>query len=243
MSVLVTEEISKNFSGLQALSKVSLELPRGKILGLIGPNGSGKTTLLNIITGVLHPDHGRISIDNVNITGWETDKIARLGIVRTFQVARTFSDLSVRENVEVAVMKRPGETQQIDMQVEHFLERLDLSEWSTTRASSLPYGVQRRLEIARALGARPRFLLLDEPAAGLNEEEVDELLSMIRGIRDDAEFECGILLIDHDLRMIMRCCDTIQVLNEGRTIAKGTPEEVRHEPAVIESYIGKEDEN
>lgn len=239
MSILRVENITKTFGGLRALSEVSLQVPRQVILGLIGPNGSGKTTLLNVITGVLRPDQGRVFVGDVEVTGWEPDRIASLGVGRTFQTARTFAALSVQENIEAAVMTAPNRQRPVDEQVGHLLERLNLSQWAATRASVLPYGVQRRLEMARALGIRPQFLLLDEPAAGLNDEESDDLLSVIMGIRSDPEFGCGILVIDHDLRLIMRLCDSIHVLNEGRTIAEGTPKEIRHNPAVIESYLGQ----
>ena len=237
MSVtLHVERVSKSFAGLQALQGVSLELSEHTILGLIGPNGSGKTTLLNIISGVLRPDHGQVLIGDVDVSGWRPDHIARLGVGRTFQTARLFGSLSVVENVELGVMMTSGED--VDVQVMQLLKRLGLAPWASSEASTLPYGVQRRLEIARALGTRPRFLLLDEPAAGLNEEESEELLHVIRNLRDDPEFGCGVLIVDHDLRLIMRLCDRIHVLNEGKSIAEGAPEEVRHDQGVIEAYLG-----
>lgn len=242
MGVLRAENVSKSFAGLRALADVSLEVPTQTILGLIGPNGSGKTTLLNVLTGFLSPDQGRVFLDDMEITGRETDVIARLGVARTFQTARTFKALSVVENIEAAVVTAGTPGREIDARVTHLLHRLGLISWSAFNASVLPYGVQRRMEIARALGTNPRFLLLDEPAAGLNDEESNELLGVIRGIREDADFGCGILIIDHDLHLIMRLCDRIHVLNEGSTIAEGTPAEVRHNPHVIESYLGKSEE-
>ncbi|MCB0213457.1 MAG: ABC transporter ATP-binding protein [Anaerolineae bacterium] len=232
--------ISKSFSGLQALSKVSLTVPTGIIWGLIGPNGSGKTTLLNVISGVLPPDNGEVWLNNTNITALASDRIARLGIARTFQTIRLFKRLTVSENVEAGVMavERGG----IDQRVAGLLERFGLTEWASTPAGALPYGIQRRLEIARALGTRPKILLLDEPAAGLNESESEALLNVIQGVRSDSEYGCGMLVIDHDLRLIMRLCDQIHVLNEGRTIAAGTPQEVRNHPAVIEAYLGHQDQ-
>lgn len=238
MSVLRVEDISKTFAGLHALSDVSLELSDRTILGLIGPNGSGKTTLLNVITGVLSPDHGRVLVDDTDSTGWGPDRVAHLGIARTFQVARTFAGLSVQENIETAVTTAALPGLDVDQEVALLLERLGLMEWANSMASVLPYGIQRRLEIARALGIRPKFLLLDEPAAGLNDEESDKLLTVITDIRSDPDFGCAILIIDHDLRLIMRLCDSIHVLNEGKTIAEGTPKEIRSHPKVIESYLG-----
>ncbi|TET75525.1 MAG: ABC transporter ATP-binding protein [Dehalococcoidia bacterium] len=239
---LRTIETSKNFAGVQALSGIHLELSEGAILGLIGSNGSGKTTLLNIITGVLQPDSGQVFVGDTEITGWRTDRIAMLGVGRTFQIARLFGSLSVVENVELSVMSAPIK-EDIDTQVIHLLDRLNLNQWTSTQASILPYGVQRRLEIARALGIHPRYLLLDEPAAGLNEEEAYELLTIIHGIREDPEFGCGILIIDHNPRLIMLLCDRIHVLDEGKTIAEGTPMEIRRDPVVIKAYLGKQYES
>jgi len=237
VSVLRVVQISRSFSGLQALSGVSLEVSGMEILGLIGSNGSGKTTLVNVITGVLPPDSGRVYVGDVDATNMGPDQIARLGVGRTFQVARLFGSLTVVENVELGVMMaaRRG----IDSQVKWMLDRLGLTDWASARASTLPYGVKRRLEIARALGTRPRILLMDEPAAGLNDDESDELLDTIHKIRKDSEFACSMLIIDHDPRLIIRLCDRIHVLDQGRTIAEGTPKEIQQNTAVIESYLGK----
>ena len=241
MSGLRAINVSKSFSGLQALLKVSLTVPVGTIWGLIGPNGSGKTTLLNVISGVLPCDKGEIWLGDTNITGLRSDRIARLGIARTFQTIRLFTHLTVAENVEAGVMA--VETGGIDDRVTALLDRFGLTQWRSTQAGALPYGIQRRLEIARALGTRPKILLLDEPAAGLNETESEELLAMIHDVRDDAEYGCGMLIIDHDLRLIMRLCDQIHVLNEGRTIAEGAPQGVRQHPAVIEAYLGHQEQS
>ena len=234
---LRVENLSKRFSGLQALSNVSMQLAKGKIMGLIGPNGSGKTTLINTISGVLHPEEGIIAFGGTDITGWNPDRIARLGLARTFQTARLFSSLTVIENLEVGIMAASGSN--IDGQVDELLERFGLERWAMDRAGTLAYGLQRRLEIARAVGSKPEFLLLDEPAAGLNEEESEQLLQLIRGLRETTSLACGILIVEHDLAMIMRLCDRVHVLNEGQTLAEGPPEDVRNNPAVVEAYMGK----
>ncbi len=232
--LLEASGVSKSFSGLKALWRVSLELEQGTILGLIGPNGSGKTTLINVVSGVIQPDEGQVRVAGTRATGLPPERIAALGVGRTFQTARLFGSLSVLENLMVGVTARNG--RQVDRRAAGLLERFGLEEWAAVEAGTLPYGLQRRLEIARALGTDPRFLLLDEPAAGLNEEESEALLHMIRRLCE--EQGCGVLIVDHDLRLIMRLCDRIHVLNEGRTIAQGKPEEVRRDQGVIEAYLG-----
>jgi ABC-type branched-subunit amino acid transport system ATPase component len=235
--LLRTENLSKRFSGLQALNDVSIQLAKGEIVGLIGPNGSGKTTLINTISGVLHPEEGSIVFGDTDITGWDPDRIARLGMARTFQTARLFSSLTVIENLELGIMAASASN--IDGKVDELLDRFGLENWAPDRAGTLAYGLQRRLEIARAVGSKPDFLLLDEPAAGLNEEESEQLLQLIRGLREPASLGCGTLIVEHDLAMIMRLCDRVHVLNEGQTLAEGPPEDVRSNPAVVEAYMGK----
>ncbi len=236
-SILTVNKISKNFEGLRALSEISLKLAEGSILGLIGPNGSGKSTLINIISGVLKPSAGRVTIDKVDVTGRQPHAIARRGLARTFQTARLFSSLSVRENIQLSLMA--ASEKNIDSRAEELMQRFGLNRWAVAEASTLAYGIQRRLEIARAVGVKPKFLLLDEPAAGLNEDESELLLQTISQLPGESNLGCGILIVEHNLGMIMRLCDRVHVLNEGQTIAEGPPEEVRKDTAVIEAYLGR----
>jgi branched-chain amino acid transport system ATP-binding protein len=229
---LAVENVVKRFRGLRALDGVSLSVREGEIVGLIGPNGSGKTTLLNVASGVLDPTSGRVSVGGVDATGKKPHDVARLGVGRTFQQIRLFAEMTVEENVEVGAVARGAEREEVGA----LLERLKLTADSDRLATTLPYGQQRRVEIARALAGRPRFLLLDEPAAGMNEAESDALLETIRLVRDDEG--CAVLVVDHDLRLIMRLCERIHVLAEGRTICEGTAQEVRRDPVVIQAYLG-----
>jgi len=240
-SSLTVAKISKSFEGLQALSEISLELTQGRILGLIGPNGSGKSTLINIISGVLNPSAGRVTIGAIDVTGRPPHDIARRGLARTFQTARLFSSLSVRENIQFSLMA--AAEKHIDLRTDELLQRFGLLQWAAAEASTLAYGIQRRLEIARAVGVKPRFLLLDEPAAGLNEDESELLLQTIAQLPGESNLGCGILIVEHNLGMIMRLCDRVHVLNEGQTIAEGTPKEVRKDKAVIEAYLGRSEGN
>ncbi len=235
-SGLIVESVSKRFFELRALDGVSLGLDRGEILGLIGPNGSGKTTLINVITGIYPPATGRIRADKADITGWKPHRIARAGLARTFQRVRLFSGLSVLENVVVAGLSVGISRREAEAEAHALLGDFGMDRSAGAAANALPYGHERLVEIARALAMRPRFLLLDEPAAGLDEKESNELLKRLAPIPEKRGL--GILIVDHDMRLIMRLCHRLHVLNYGRTIGEGRPEEVRRIPEVIEAYLG-----
>jgi branched-chain amino acid transport system ATP-binding protein len=230
--VLELQQIKKDYRGVQALGGVDLTLSQGEILGLIGPNGSGKTTLMGIASGALRPSSGAVRVSDRDATGRPPEHFARMGVGRTFQQIRLFPDMTVHETVSVGAIARGRDTDGVDA----VLERFGLAGHADQLAATLPYGLQRRVEIARAMAGRPTFLLLDEPAAGMNEAESDDLLDVLRSCRDADG--CGMLVVDHDLRLIMRLCDRIVVLAQGELIAEGTPEEVRRDPAVVAAYLG-----
>ena len=233
--------VTKNFAGVEALRGVSLRLREGTVVGLIGPNGSGKTTFLNCVSGVFAPSSGEISLDGQPIGGRPAYELAGRGVVRTFQNVRLFGGLTALQNVQVsAVAAGKVKRNRSREYARSVLERLGIGDLEDRHAATLSYGDQRRLEIARALAASPRFLLLDEPAAGMNEAESDELRQAIEGIR--GERGCGVLVVDRDLRLIMRLCEHIYVLNEGVLISEGNPGTVRSDPAVLAAYIGEEEE-
>jgi branched-chain amino acid transport system ATP-binding protein len=235
-NVLTVQNITKEFVGLKALEDVSLTLRQGEILGLIGPNGSGKTTLINVVTGLLPLTSGDIFLNSHNLSKASPYKIARAGISRTFQTIRLFKELTVRENIEVAAMSVGFSRSKARQRAAQVVEEFGLGPWVYHMAGMLPYGRERRVEIARALAMKPKFLMLDEPAAGLNEEESDELLQILSDIPRTKEL--GMLIVEHDMRLIMRLCDRLHVLSYGKTIGEGTPQEVRQLPGVIEAYLG-----
>jgi branched-chain amino acid transport system ATP-binding protein len=230
------EKISVHFEGVKAVDGVDLILRRGEIFGLIGPNGAGKTTLVNALSGFQRPTAGRAFLGDQDVTGLAPNKLGQMGLTRTFQSVRLFGDLTAFENVEAGAVNVGISRQEARDLVWKLLARVQLTDKADQRAASLPYGDERKLGLIRALATNPSFLLLDEPAAGLNEEESDQLILAIAGIRDD--FGCGVLVIEHDMRLIMRLCERIQVLDYGKTISEGTPMEVRADPAVIEAYLG-----
>ena len=230
--------LSVHFDGLRAVDEVSIELHRGEILGLIGPNGAGKTTLVNALSGFQRPTAGNVLIDSKDISGWPAHRVARSGVARTFQSGLIFSRLTVAETVEVGVIGGSGGRRAAGALVEECLEVMGLDDRRDELANALTHGQERRLGIARALAMRPRFLLLDEPASGLDEQESTELVETIAGIA--ARSNAGILVIEHDMDVIMKLCQRIQVLDAGKTIAIGTPDALRSDPVGLEAYLGAE---
>jgi len=250
--ILETHGLTKTFRGLQALEDIDLRLNEGEILGVIGPNGAGKTTLFNCLTGYIVPTRGRIRFKGHDITGIRTAAVARMGIVRTFQNIRLFGAMTVLDNVRVAQQLRVpyglGETilatrsfqrkeEELTANALAHLDIFGLKDDAHQIATNLPYGAQRRLEIARALATGPQVLLLDEPAAGMNISETDTLHQMILRVRQ--QFGLSIILVEHDMRLVMSMCERIVVLNYGRVIAEGDPAAIRQNSAVVESYLGK----
>jgi branched-chain amino acid transport system ATP-binding protein len=228
--------VSVEFTGLRALDDVSLRVEPGEILGLIGPNGSGKTTLVNAITGQVPMVSGRIQVNGTDLTGLKPDEIALKGVARSFQIARLFNNLTVAENIGAAALAQRAHRREADRLVADLLQEFGLADQTDEMTAGLSYGDKRRVEIARALAANPRFLLLDEPAAGMNESESDALLALLAAL--PKERNLGLLIIDHDMPLIMRLCHRLHVLASGRTIAEGDVESVRANPAVIEAYLG-----
>lgn len=251
--LLKTENVSMVFGGLKAVSDFNIKLGAGELVGLIGPNGAGKTTAFNMLTGVYQPTTGSITFYGENIVGKKPYQVTKAGIARTFQNIRLFSELTVLENVKIAFQSRVKyglletvfrvgryfkEENAIEAEARRLLSIFHLEGLADETAKNLPYGAQRRLEIARALATKPKLLLLDEPAAGMNPQETQELMEMIRWIRK--EFGLTILLIEHDMALVMGICERIYVLEYGEIIAEGTPKEIRENPEVIRAYLGGE---
>jgi branched-chain amino acid transport system ATP-binding protein len=254
MGLLEVRGLTKNFGGLTAVAQLDFDLSEGEILGMIGPNGAGKTTVFNLITGIYPPTAGTIRFNGQNLVGLRPHHITELGIARTFQTIRLFPNLCVSENVMAglhcrtragvwaAIARSEGQRQEelrIQRETEQQLRFMGLLEYRDELARNLPYGSQRRLEIARALATQPRLLILDEPAAGLNEQESAELMGLIRQIRTS---DVTVLLIEHDMRVVMGISDRVVVLDNGQKIAEGTPGEIQSNPRVVEAYLGKEED-
>jgi branched-chain amino acid transport system ATP-binding protein len=229
--------VSRSFAGLHALRDITLELERGEIVGLIGPNGAGKSTLVNVLSGFDRPSSGTVQLEGRDITRWKPSRRGRAGLARTFQHSHAFRTLSVRENVEVAALGAGASSRAARAGADELLESLALASQADTSADALAQGDERRLGVARALATSPRFVLLDEPAAGLPEAEIPAFADAVRGLRDHRE--AGVLLIDHNMGLIMEVCDRIHVLDQGRTLAEGTPADIRANLDVAAAYLGE----
>lgn len=257
MKILETKNLSKNFGGLQAVSNVSISVNKGELIGLIGPNGAGKTTFFNLLTGVYEPSSGQIMLEDKgemrNIAGMKPFQVTKMGMARTFQNIRLFKDLSVLDNIKVAmnkdinygifsaVLRLPKfykEEISVNDRAMKLLEEVGLLEKKNELAKNLPYGEQRKLEIARALATNPKILFLDEPAAGMNPFETGELTNLIRYLRE--KYKLTIILIEHDMSLVMKICEKIFVLDYGRLIASGNAEDIKHNKKVIEAYLGED---
>ncbi len=252
MALLEVKNLGISFGGLKAVNAFDIEIKKGQLYGLIGPNGAGKTTIFNLLTGVYKPDEGTVKLDDKNITGLSTIDICKSGVARTFQNIRLFKDMSVLDNVKVAlhnhykystlegILRLPRffkMEKQMDEKAMELLKVFDLDGYAQYQAANLPYGQQRKLEIARALATEPKLLLLDEPAAGMNPNETKELMDTIRFVRDN--FDMTILLIEHDMKLVSGICEELTVLNFGQVLATGDTKEVLNNPEVITAYLGE----
>jgi branched-chain amino acid transport system ATP-binding protein len=229
-------DISVRFDGLTAIDGVSITLGRTEVLGLIGPNGAGKTTLVNVITGFERPSGGRVVLVGEDVTGWPAHRLGRAGLARTFQGVRLFRSLSVIENLEAVAVGTGLWRREAERRAAQILCWMNFEDKAFDLAETLSYGEERLVGIGRALAMAPRFVLLDEPAAGLTDAECDELMRFIE--RVPSEFQCGVLLIEHNMRVVMGVCHGIHVIASGRTIAQGTPDEIQRDATVIEAYLG-----
>ena len=255
LPVLDVRNLGIDFGGLTAVDSFNITIGPTEIAGLIGPNGAGKTTIFNLLTGVYQPTRGSVLVNGIDIKGMPVHKVNKLGIARTFQNIRLFSEMTALDNVKVGMhneikcsflaspFRLPSYYRAeaaANLKAMELLEFMGLGDVADQKAGSLPYGVQRRLEIVRALATNPSIILLDEPAAGMNPSETTELMHQIRRIRDT--FHIAIFLIEHDMNLVMNVCETIAVVNYGKIICKGTPDQVRQNPAVIEAYLGREED-
>ncbi len=255
MTILTLEGMGRSFGGVRAVDDLSFSVEEGQLFGVIGPNGAGKTTLFNLITGLIQPDRGRVMLKGTDVTGKRPEHIATLGVARTYQTIRLFDNMSVRDNVMVGGhiglsysmadlllwRSRYREAERrLRAQVEELLETVGLTRRADDPAGALSYGEQRRLELARALAARPSLLMLDEPAAGMNSREALDLSQLLRRLVGGGGLT--VLLIEHNVRMMMDLCDRLAVMNFGRKLAEGEPAVLRNDPAVIEAYLGREED-
>lgn len=237
-SELIVSDVVVNFQGLRAINRVSLTLARGEVLGLIGPNGAGKTTLVNVLTGFQDVDEGSVKLGGADMKGWKPHERSRRGLVRTFQSVLPFGGLTALENVEAGAMAQGISRKAARSEAREVLAALGLAEKAERRVNTLPFGEERRVGIARAIAMKPQFLLMDEPGAGLNDAECEELKTVIQRIK--GEINCGVLFIEHRMSLVFGLCDRIQVLQQGAAIAIGTPDRIRNDPKVRAAYLGDE---